>query len=258
MPEETNSPRRLVEIDPTFDVRIDTPPGEDPDAKSPTLRRYHQLLWTKRLPDGRQLKVSDKPTRLAGGWYLYATVDGDPETERGWSSDSILITHTRYQRMAALRATIPQNVKDEFVTIGYTICGFMLWPQRRIGGAHTINMAKGMKSSTIADRMDLTLECIRRFYLDPEDSTPLAPTFRLYPEFFELFGDFRGYVDFWLFQDFVSDDYANVKFFLPFDEFETPYARDAEGWEAFRVNTVACFEGRRRRMIEFADHGFLA
>ena len=39
-------------IDTTFDFRTDTPPGRDPDSHSPTLRRYHQLLWSKPLPSG--------------------------------------------------------------------------------------------------------------------------------------------------------------------------------------------------------------
>src|SRR5215213_7730828 len=39
-------------IDITFDFRSDTPPGRDPDALSPTLRTYHQLLWSKPLPSG--------------------------------------------------------------------------------------------------------------------------------------------------------------------------------------------------------------
>ena len=39
----------LKAIDSTFDFRSDTPPGKDPDARSPTLRRYHQLLWSKPL-----------------------------------------------------------------------------------------------------------------------------------------------------------------------------------------------------------------
>jgi integrase len=39
-------------IDTTFDFRSDTPPGLDPDTYSPTLRRYHRLLWSKPLPSG--------------------------------------------------------------------------------------------------------------------------------------------------------------------------------------------------------------
>lgn len=34
------------EIDTTFDFRDDTPEGKDPDQYSPTLRRYHKLLWS--------------------------------------------------------------------------------------------------------------------------------------------------------------------------------------------------------------------
>jgi uncharacterized protein DUF6994 len=38
-------------IDITFHFRSDAP-GPDPDAFSPTLRSYHQLLWSKPLPGG--------------------------------------------------------------------------------------------------------------------------------------------------------------------------------------------------------------
>jgi uncharacterized protein DUF6994 len=53
-------------IDITFDFRSDTPPGKDPDTWSPTLRRYHQLLWSKRLASGVlfELDVSGPPFYL--------------------------------------------------------------------------------------------------------------------------------------------------------------------------------------------------
>ena len=38
-------------IDTSFDVRTDSR-GKDPDTWSPTLCRYHQLLWSKPLPSG--------------------------------------------------------------------------------------------------------------------------------------------------------------------------------------------------------------
>jgi hypothetical protein len=39
-------------IDTAFDLRKDTPgyPKKDPDACSPTLRRYHKYLWSNTLP----------------------------------------------------------------------------------------------------------------------------------------------------------------------------------------------------------------
>ena len=39
-------------VDVKFDFRSDTPVNGDPDALSPTLRRYHQMLWGRALPSG--------------------------------------------------------------------------------------------------------------------------------------------------------------------------------------------------------------
>ena len=41
----------LLYID--FDVYSDTPKGKDPDSFSPTLRKYHYILWSKCLPNGK-------------------------------------------------------------------------------------------------------------------------------------------------------------------------------------------------------------
>jgi hypothetical protein len=59
----------------------------------------------------------------------------------------------------------------------------------------TINGARGFHPK-IKDRFDLTVECIRRHYVD--DPSPLSDTLARYEDFFGLFGDFRGYVDFFL------------------------------------------------------------
>jgi hypothetical protein len=52
-------------IDITFDLRTDAiGKNPDPDASSPTLLRYHHLLWTKPLPSGRHFELiprSQKP-----------------------------------------------------------------------------------------------------------------------------------------------------------------------------------------------------
>jgi hypothetical protein len=46
-------------IDVAFDFRSDTPdwPDKDPDTHSRTLRRYHQLLWSKPLPSGAPFEL---------------------------------------------------------------------------------------------------------------------------------------------------------------------------------------------------------
>ena len=74
-------------------------------------------------------------------------------------------------------------------------------------------------NSLIDDRFDLTLECIRRFYLG--QTSPLYDTLFRYKNFFDLFDNFIGYVDFFLLGDLL-DDNQEVKFYLPFDDFKTP------------------------------------
>jgi hypothetical protein len=58
--------RQQPEIDTTFDFRTDAG-GGDPDRYSPTLRRYHRLLWSKPLPGGEPFDLSD----TTDGVYLH-------------------------------------------------------------------------------------------------------------------------------------------------------------------------------------------
>jgi len=47
--------------------------------------------------------------------------------------------------------------------LGYTMAGMMIFPSNRIGRKNTINGARGFHR-LIKDRLDLTVECIRRQY----------------------------------------------------------------------------------------------
>ena len=44
----------MPNIDIKFDFRSDTPEGKDADTYSSTLRNYHQILWSKCLPNGKK------------------------------------------------------------------------------------------------------------------------------------------------------------------------------------------------------------
>ena len=48
-----------MKIDITFNVYTDAN-GGDPDSTSPTLRYYHKMLWSKKLPNGEKLELTDK------------------------------------------------------------------------------------------------------------------------------------------------------------------------------------------------------
>ena len=55
----------MTDIDISFNVFSDTPEGKDPDSYSPTLRKYHQILWSKPLPNGKEFLLDlDTPKLL--------------------------------------------------------------------------------------------------------------------------------------------------------------------------------------------------
>ena len=103
----------------------------------------------------------------------------------------------------------------------------------------------------IADRFDLTLECIRRHYLGLR--SPLGETLARYSDFFALFEDFGGYVDFFMLQDLVTEDCSAVRFFMPFDDFNTPAVpRDGDTYKEYRRLSIEFIEARNRRIGRYA------
>jgi hypothetical protein len=126
----------------------------------------------------------------------------------------------------------------------------MVFPSDRIDRKPTINQARGTNTTTIGDRFDLTLECIRRHYLG--EGSPLDQTLARYPDYFELFGDFRGHVDFFLLQDLVTDDYRTVRFFTPFANFTTPaVSMTLDEYRGYRQSTVDFVEARNQRIAAY-------
>ena len=103
--------------------------------------------------------------------------------------------------------------------LGYTIGSSIIFPGNRIGGAATINGARGFHPR-IADRFDLTLECIRRHYRG--ESSPLESALQRYADFFALFESFTQYVEFFLLQDLWDSRRDRIRFLHHFDDFSTP------------------------------------
>lgn len=201
-------------IDTTFDFTSDTPGywdnfwenrdglgvgSSDPDALSPTLRVYHRYLWSKCLPNGETMELKEG----TGGDYL-------SWKDFRFGSDSILVTfrYKRYRHIIEQLEERLENYKtfaEEAVHRMYTIGGMIIFPKRRNG----INQSRGCNNQ-ICDRWDLTLECIRRFY--KEEDSPLYSVLKEDKAFFDLFIDFKGYVDYFFLQDCVDSDYESVKF----------------------------------------------
>lgn len=225
-------------IDITFDFRSDAN-GGDPDSTSPTLRRYHEILWSKPLPDGRAF---DLVSRSGKGYLYHKSQLG----EFVLTSDSVLPTFSRHKRYSHIISQIPEEDVRMFLYITYTIGGMMVFPGKKIDGGITINGARGFNGK-IADRFDLTLECIRRYYRG--ETSPLYQDLVRYGDFFRLFVDFKGYVDFFLLQDLVADDYSAVRFFSPFIDFDkSPRPEGLESYKGFREKTIEFVHNRNARI----------
>ena len=214
--------------------------GRDPDSASPTLRSYHKMLWSKPLPSGKILELRDDKK----GAYLYH------QSELGefyLGSDAITHSYRDQMRKKWLTEQIPDEVNDLF-DMGSTIGAFIIFPNNRIDGKHTINQARGV-NSLIDDRFDLTLECIRRFYIG--ESSPLYDTLSRYTDFFRLFTDFLGYTHFFLLDDLINED-ETIKFYLPFDGFKTlPLFSDINQYLLYKERVIAFIEARNKRIESF-------
>ena len=178
-----------MNIDTSFNVYTDTPKGRDPDSHSPTLRNYHKFLWSKKLPNGLLFKLDETiPMRLHHKSDLGEFV---------FSSDSIAHTYSNIKSTTNIIKKINTKELEKFVSLCSTIGGYIIFPSERINNQMTINGARGVNKK-IRDRFDLTLECIRRYYI--KEHSPLNETFERYKQFFNLFESFQGYVDFFYFK----------------------------------------------------------
>ena len=225
-------------IDTSFDFRTDAS-GKDPDTHSATLRQYHLHLWSKPLPSGRPFQLDDN----APGVYLHHRSDIG---EFFLSSDSVIPTFTRWVSLRHIIELFPEAENEAFRAIGYTMGGMMIFPGNRIDGKNTINGARGFNRK-IADRFDLTLECIRRHYLALD--SPLGDTLARYGDFFKIYDSFAGYVEFFLLHDLVNRDLSEIKFFMPFDDFNTSSVpKDSDSYTEYRLRSIEFVEARNNRI----------
>ena len=242
----------MENIDVIFDFTSDTPyywdgfwdnelgySKRDPDLKSPMLRKYHQILWSRELPCGEKMELTDGKSRYYLKWKDFY-----------FGSDSILVSF-RHSDRKALLDEVKEKVSDynsfveKYVRDFYTIGGMIIFPQRRF----SLNCARGCHQR-IRDRWDLTLECIRRYYQGEE--SPLYKSLLKDKAFFDLFVDFKGYVDFFFLQDCVSEDYKKVNLWLGNDFFEkNPVPHTADEYLTFIGKEYDFLKKRNRRIINF-------
>lgn len=224
----------LRHIDISFDFQTDTREGKDPDSDSKTLRAYQQLIWSKPLPNGEMMNLE-----IVKGFLKWR--------DMWFGSDSITASflHARFplRKEVESRPDFAQW-KKEYWHKTYTIGGEIIFPMVR----WSMNQARGC-SIKICDRWDLTLECIRRFYLG--ELTPLDKALEKSSEFFKLFVNFKGYVDFFLLQDCVDDNY-NVKLWLKTPLFVSkPMPQNMDEYYKWINSQLDFVEKRGKRIMEY-------
>ncbi|WP_343916589.1 DUF6994 family protein [Agrococcus citreus] len=228
-----------MEPDAGFNFQSDAK-GKDPDSHSPMLRRFHQRLWSKPLPSGGELRLrTDDPSR-----YLWASIgSGDVVLK----SDSIIQTFSYWQRMKPILSTIDVDDIAAFDDLSYTIGGMLVWPV----GPPSINQDRGT-SRAIADRIDLTLECVRLHYA--REKHPLERALVGNSWFFSLFRDFSGYVEFFLLDDLIDTASRSVRFFLPFTGFAASgVPANLDEYRTFMDRSMRFVEARNARIAAWLE-----
>ena len=238
-------------IDVNFDFTTDSPnywkgywandsllghSNTDPDSRSATLQLYHKFLYSKPLPNGDTMELS------IGMGANYLTWK-----DFRFGSDSIIASF-RYERNRELIQAVANSMPDyksfieNYVHKSYTIGGEIIFP-KMIGG---INQSRGC-NPFIKDRWDLTLECIRKYYNNEE--SPLYEVLQKNKPFFDLFVNFKGYVEFFYLQDCVTNDYSHVKFWLGNGRFEYyPMPKTVEEYIDWIDKELEFVESRNRRI----------
>lgn len=225
----------ITQIDTHFDVRTDSY-GRDPDSASTTLKSYHQLLWSKPLPNGETMDLTTRNCSYLRWNDMY------------FGSDTIIVSfmHARYKHRQQVIDSIPKftEYREDYLRKACTIAGYIIYPKHR----RSMNQEKGC-CRKISDRLDLTMECIRRFYVG--ESTPLDKVLESDRDFYNLFVDFKGYVDFFLLQDCVDENY-NVKFWLDTPLWVSdPMPETVESYRAWIDKELDFVKKRGKRIEEY-------
>ena len=246
----------MPNFDTSFDFTRDTPGfcdnfwlnrgglgrgGADPDSKSKTLQLYHRALWSRRLPNGQIMEL--QIGRRGGSYCL--------QWENFIFASDLLVNGYRWLRLKSLISDLERAIPnyklatESYVRKTYTIGGMLIFPRRR----WSINQSRACNPK-ILDRMDLTFECIRRFYANQD--SPLFSVLERDRAFFDLFVDFKGFVDFFFLQDIVSDDYGAVNIFFGSGDFsENPLPKNLGQWLAWRDKSADFIDRRNARIAQF-------
>ena len=162
---------------------------KDPDRHSSRLRSYHQRLWIHRPLAGLGGERSLVLKRQGNGLIDTGLGKDFFGLDKGLylSSDRAMPTWWKWRETATLRKdpALMERILAANPVLD-NMGGIIMWSGWQVGGP-TMNQTRGFGAkakATIGDRLDLTLECIRRAYIGDFDDAvnPLGSTLIRYWE----------------------------------------------------------------------------
>ncbi len=232
----------------------------DPDSYSPTLRSYHQKLWSKKLPNGYVMELTEdvdsyliwKDFRFGADSIVNMYFHHHPRNINNHLTDEIKQYLCDNANEDGTKFNDFTSFYKDYLKKSYTIGGSIIFPI--LPRTKSINVARG---TSLNDRFDLTLECIRLYYLG--EKSPLFDTLKANETifnalmankpFFDLFENFKEYVKFFYLDDLVTDNYTAIKYFNSCtDIIHAKYPSSAEDWLALYKNQLAFVKNRNNRI----------
>ena len=229
--------------------------GLDPDKYSRILKEYHMCIWSNRKINSREFIVKDG--------YLNEMIFNNGEHEIIFTPDSInnIFQNSRRKYNSRPEKEIVleycskdlelKKLVDEFNAFDYTIGSSLIFPIKIDGQSicWTMNRARGILYK-IHDRIDLTLKCIKMYYENSSEDNPLLSCLNKNKVFFDLFGDFKTYVDFFLLNDLVDENY-DVIYFDSECSFSNPFPSNIEKYKEYLKSNIDFIDKRNKRINEW-------
>ena len=249
----------------------------DPDYECKRLYEFHGVLWNRQCENNPNipsvniceqsiwLKLNNENITLKSdsfvsiGWHYKKLQDVINKAKEKLDEESIdkeiklISPELKERRQYDESFSLWKKFIWLYLQKSNTIGGFIVFPSH----VNSINQMRGTKAE-ISDRFDLTLECIRRAYKQNEfirnSNNPLFGINDQDKEFFNMFGSFENYIDFFFLQDWVDDNYK-VKNLLnnePLDDYSfsesNPLPTETDEWWTFYKNLMDRLDKRNTRI----------
>ena len=227
--------------------------GQDPDKHSKNLGEEHCKLWNHTSGFGKlEWNPYNRLTTTINGVEYIFTPDSITncyiQSKRRVKGDTL----TESEKVRSFGNEVASLIKD-YEDTDYTIGSSLLFPISIDGKSlhWTMNRARGI-SYKVHDRIDYTLECIKRYY-DKNDDNPLKKAIERSKEFFDLFSCFKDYAEFFFFDDFIAEE-GNVISFTGDIDFDNPFPNTKEKYIEYIKNTMLYILKRNKRIEDYLSN----